>query len=84
MTPKEKANELVNKYFLEIEGADRYAFNLSSLNLYIAKQCALIVVNEILDNNCGSTTDYGVDAEDNELYMDEYFWQEVKQEIEKL
>lgn len=77
MTPKEKAKELVDKMWNIDEG-------YGSIGFHEAKQCALIAVDEILDNNCGSTTDYGVDAEDNELYMDEYFWMEVKQEIEKL
>lgn len=75
MTPKEKAKELFEKF------DDSLTYRESKTK---TKQCALIAVNEILDNNCGSTTDYGVDAEDNELYMDEYFWMEVKQEIEKL
>jgi len=72
MTPKEKANELFGKFY-SITGP-----------FTEAKECALIVVDEILNNNCGSTTDYGVNAEDNELYIDEYYWFEVKQEIEKL
>ena len=70
MTSQEKAKELIRKYY--------------SIGATECKQCALIAVDEILDNNCGSTTDYGVDAEDNELYMDEYFWMEVKEELKKL
>ena len=72
-TPKEKANELVNKYFLEIEGADKYAFNLPSMNLYIAKQCALIAVDEVISV---------IDPETN--YKTWEFYKQVKQEIEKL
>ena len=74
MTPEEKALKLVH---------DMY-FAYGEVSMAQAKQCALVAVDEILDNNCGSTTDYGVDAEDNELYMDEYFWMEVKEEIKKL
>ena len=74
MTPEEKALKLVHDIY----------FAYGEVSMAQAKQCTLIAVDEILDNNCGSTTDYGVDAEDNELYMDEYFWMEVKQEIEKL
>lgn len=76
MTPQEKANELVNKYFLEIEGADKYAFNLPSMNLYIAKQCALIAVDEILNFQDNLFITKGSLA-----YI---YWEEVKQEIEKL
>lgn len=77
MTPQEKANELVNKYFLEIEGADTYAFNLPSMNLYIAKQCALIAVDEIISIAYWEWMDSGGGEEKN-------YWQEVKQEIEEL
>jgi hypothetical protein len=73
MTPKEYAKELVNKMF-----------SLSyHLHAFPAKQCALIAVNEILNNNCGSHTDES-NAKNEEIYCDEYYWQEVKQEIEKL
>lgn len=82
MTPKEKAKKLV-KHFMSID-SDSEKFDGFKMGFFYAQRCALIAVDEILDNNCGSTTDYGVDAEDNELYMDEYFWMEVKQEIEKL
>lgn len=40
MTPKEKANKLVEKYFSTISGYQD------------AKQCALIAVDEILDIDC--------------------------------
>lgn len=69
MTPKEKAEELVRKY---------YSFGLNnpaqSFSWYECKQCALIAVDEILnnDNNFFNT------------YSKNDYWQEVKQEIEKL
>lgn len=77
MTPKEKAKELVNKYFLEIEGADTYAFNLPSMNLFIAKKCALIAVDEIKEvvrELCNEET----------IGIHMIYWEKVKQEIEKL
>lgn len=83
MTPKEKAEELINK-FLKLTSKHKQLETAGLGAITIAKECALIVVDEILNNNCGSTTDYGVNAEDNELYIDEYYWFEVKQEIEKL
>ena len=78
MTPKEKAEELVESMFECDPSGWEYMHHSHAIH------CALIAVDEILNNNCGSTTDFGVNAEDSELYMDEYYWMEVKQEIEKL
>ena len=71
MTPKEKAKELFDKMFLIIENKGMYD------DLYRAKQCALIAVNEILK---------AVDNPD-ETYLMKHsvnYWTEVKKEIEKL
>ena len=78
MTPKEKAIELFDKYY-------EFDFNTVWVNKQrkLAKQCALIAVDEILKNDCGANTD-GQQAYENELYCDEYFWDEVKTELEKL
>ena len=65
MTPKEKANELFDKMFLIIENKGMYD------DLYRAKQCALIAVDEILQQ---ILWDKGAVK----------YWNEVKQEIEKL
>jgi hypothetical protein len=84
MTPKEKAVELYNKY--EQLGKD---FTRGVSMAEFAKQCALIVVDEILNSNphiyiekggsdCRGDWSYK-EAQSNQLY-----WQEVKQEIEKL
>lgn len=69
MTPKEKAKELFDKYCYAIrtEETDSGYFT----NVIYAKQCALIAVDEILNN--------GFDFTDESEY-----WQEVKTEIEKL
>jgi hypothetical protein len=69
MTPKEKAIEIVDKYN---ELLSVHVFN----GTYdIAQQCALIAVDELIKSwdkdlyeNCGASE----------------YWQEVKQEIEKL
>ena len=76
MTPKEKAEELVIKFM-------KHSFHQGSLPQCRdhAKQCGLIAVNEILNNNCGSHTDES-NATNNEIYCDEYFWQDVKTELE--
>ena len=70
MTPKEKAEELVDKYLPWTRDWDieKYAF----LN---AKQCALIAVDEIT-----SIKLLWFQKDTKELN----YWQEVKQEIEKL
>jgi hypothetical protein len=67
MTPKEKAIELYLKYHnLFING-----------NSIMAKQCALIAVDEILNTHLLSEKDiFGIHPID--------YWQEVKQEIELL
>jgi len=80
MTPKEKAKELVDKYFklLNYEFGD-LVYSLSDKQPH---QCALIVVDEILniledDGFLLATSEYH-----NKKTME--YWQEVKQEIEKL
>jgi len=72
MTPKEKAKELFDKMFLVIENKGMYD------DLYRAKQCALIAVDEIIDSEPQYewSNDYWKNPND--------FWQEVKQEIENL
>jgi hypothetical protein len=76
MTPKEKAVELYNKY--EQLGKD---FTRGVSMADFAKECALIAVDEILTivkfyekQNCRLLIDN----------MKVLYWQEVKQEIEKL
>lgn len=76
MTPKEKAIELVDKYSIKVtvyftENSIPTVVNADLLK-GSAKQCALIAVDEILEI---SKKYAGKDYE---------FYQEVKQEIEKL
>ena len=73
MTPKEKAEELYNK-FLNPSG-DTYLYGM--LEHESAKQCALIAVDEILSEL--TEIPYGLE------YLNRLnYWLEVKQEIEKL
>lgn len=58
MTSKEKAKELVEKFIPHSSG---------NSNNNEAKQCALIAVDEILENN--------------DDYVNNKYWQEVKQEL---
>ena len=64
MTPKEKAKELVDKMWNINE---RYG----SIGFHEAKQCALVVVDEVI-------AEYGT------FFQRIHYWQEVKQEIENL
>jgi hypothetical protein len=76
MTPKEKAKEIFNKYEKKL----MYDYNNYhyKYNLEHCKQCALIAVDEMINffinlSNEGFT-----------FYSSIEYWQEVKQEIEKL
>jgi hypothetical protein len=70
MKAKDKAKELVDR-FLRIEGADDCGNSYS----YVAKQCALICVDEILNApQIGSGW----------LHKYKPYWKQVKQEINKL
>jgi hypothetical protein len=72
MTPKEKAQELVNKMY-NVDAID-YFDGLSMQHKY-AIRCALISVDEILNHH----------SQEQSLYrIDTYYWQQVKKEIEKL
>jgi hypothetical protein len=89
MTPKEKAKDLVDKFLPQIRGADRYNYNLESMNVFNAKQCALIAVDEIIKVH--SQLERGLDTIDGLNlsvcsavgYSLEY-WEDVKTEIVKL
>ena len=73
MKPKEKAIQLVDNFRLNVED-----YEGSGLNLFKAKQCALIAVNELISSH-NKWDDYA--QTNSEEY---YYWQEVKQEIELL
>lgn len=70
MTPKEKAEELVNK-FIRTNG-----------NAFFAKECALVVVNELVLETAIHTDHSFLSSDDNKNRPQ--FWIKVKQEIEKL
>jgi hypothetical protein len=77
MTPKEKAKELVDKFYQRFPLKMNVITTRGDLSWEYdswkeAKQCALIAVNEIL-NQFTWTPSNGSS-----------YWQEVKQEIEKL
>jgi hypothetical protein len=82
MSPKEKAIELVtNMSFSKSKVADYVTGEMVDIpgNIY-AKQCTLIAVDEIINNNNkipGNAIGLHTDINSN-------FWEQVKQEIEKL
>jgi hypothetical protein len=73
LTPKEKAKELVNRFAkLPEEGSLMWY-----LSFEIAKKCALIAVDEIIELHKGM---FMAEREN----QNESYWQEVKKEIENL
>jgi len=69
MTPKEKAKELVYKI-----REDLFEQRFVKITLEDAVVCALIAVDEILKNNKILFEDV----------LNDQYWEEIKQEIEKL
>lgn len=70
MTPKEKAEELVSKYYLKVETLEKQ------------KHCALIAVSEIIENlNKISKDLLSCDYQPNNHL---YYWMDVNREILKL
>ena len=77
MTPKEKAKELIKRYYRD---SDLLVEDLSWIQ---AKECALIMVDEIIDA-LAEYDDRNNTYELQNMDRDFNYWQEVKQEIEKL
>ena len=71
MTPKERAEELINKFLIQTE-------NYTYCGLYrtVAKKCALIAVDDIMKAIGWEEMELGVDRDN--------YWEEVKQEIQNL
>ena len=70
MTPKEKAEELIDKFSERTKFLDEYAGWLIHLDSSKAKVHALTAVDELIKATVPLSSTY--------------FWQEVKQEIEKI
>lgn len=75
MTPKQKAQELVDK-FMTID-SDSEMFDGFQMKQFYAQRCALIAVDEVLND------DWFIPNREDLLARKEY-WEEVKQEINKL
>ena len=81
MKPKEKALELYNRY--EQLGRD---FTRGVSMKEFAKQCALIAVDELIEsfNSIYDASIRNIEKYSGAKYGMKEYWQEVKQEIEKL
>ena len=77
MTPEKKALELVEKMYFSGRYKDGEDY-IPEQALIRAKECALIAVNEIILANPHSN------PLNTDVYSTMDYWQEVKQEIEKL
>jgi hypothetical protein len=82
MTPKEKAKELFEKFYL-IESPN----GSCQMTKHEARQCALIAVEEVIE--IISDLDSLNDRTEDNLLTDSinwkyYYWRDVKTEIEKL
>ena len=81
MTPKEKAQQLIDSYYVLLDGF---------VTLQQVKKCALIAVDEIIYEVYSISHQYTAIYDittSSYLYTDckeLIFWKEVKQEIEKL
>ena len=76
MTPKEKAQQLVNSFYYALpNNGRRTGLNSTTIRYKEAIKCALIAVDEILSSF--TALSYGV------VYLGQIdYWQEVKEEIE--
>ena len=73
MKPKEKAEELLDKYRTYIRKADVYDYLFFEDENFLSKQCALIAVDEVIDALPDTTSPYNLKQID--------YWQQVKNEI---
>ena len=82
---KQKAEELAKKYYNLLDSITFEAGDSSGetgISWDEAKECAIIVIDEILENAVNYNAYDGVT--DNEMWIDNDYWQKVKIEIEKL
>jgi glutathione synthase/RimK-type ligase-like ATP-grasp enzyme len=82
MTPHEKAKELVEKYLNMNDGLIQ---EFIPIPIEGAKQCALIAVDEIIAISSLTKIVY-TESTNNSIsqYTEHYYWQQVKEEINKL
>ena len=79
MTPKEKAEELYNKFY----NTDFHGNSIKIRDL-LTKECALIAVDEILNNRPIRPSPLPCASLDECIEQAAIYWKQVKQEIEIL
>lgn len=77
MTAVEKANQLIDKYRTYLSIADKYEYLDPEDELHLAKQCALTLVDEILNENSKRG------GENDDIIEYEPYWLQVKHELNK-
>jgi len=83
MTPKEKANELCGKYYNRLEHT--LSIEYVGFDRDIAKQCALIAVDELIEYHNDLMDVVRYELPSNIVAIIPYkYWYEVKKEIEEL
>jgi len=82
MTPKNKAQELVNSYRIILMNEDTECGN-EILCTSIAKQCALIAVDQVIEMLNVVCESKSYDPFEAPMY-DLKEWKQIKEEIEKL
>jgi ADP-heptose:LPS heptosyltransferase len=83
MKPIEKAKELFQKYCYAIRTEENDSGYFT--NVIYAKDCAIIAVDEILNLEHPYVIVYSETSENKiKDYTQEYYWELVKEEIEKL
>jgi hypothetical protein len=81
MTPQEKAEKLVDSYRLILIKSDTDAGE-EILCTLLAKECALVAVDEVL--NVLPQSEYLEDRDEYYENRERLFWKQVEQEIQKL
>lgn len=76
MTPKEKAKELYDKFSPHVLYWDGDSYNRTEIDH--AKKCSLLCVDELIE--CTHADDWSR----KRIKFDKQYWQQVKQELEKL
>ena len=88
MTPKEKAIELIDKFEDFVDYQEDDCFTQREKMLINAKQCALIAVDELINTEFQTVSKLLDLIKKNKIRLvislNKDYWQEVKEEIEKL
>lgn len=82
MTANKKAIQLVDKYRTYIRMADKYAYNLPDDEIHIAKQCAIIAVNQTIEEINSYNSENLDGSKRYTIFLHRVlYWEEVLKEI---